>query len=78
MNSGTRKTLIAGSIVALGTVAIARSQKRRHATVTTDKPQQMPTDPAIGEPAMEMPAAGQDEHAAVDGPSHRVEGRYLA
>jgi len=57
MNSGTRKTLIAGSIVALGTVAIARSQKRRHATVTTDKAQQMPTDPAIGEPAMEMPAA---------------------
>jgi hypothetical protein len=55
MNSGTRKTLIAGSIVALGTVAIARSQKRRHATVTTDKPQQMPSDPAMGEPAMEMP-----------------------
>ena len=59
MNSGTRKTLIAGSIVALGTVAIARSQKRRHATVTTDDPQEMPTEPAIREPVIEMPEAGK-------------------
>jgi len=58
MNSGTRKTLIAGSIVALGTVALARAQKRRNATVTTDESRQMPTDPAIGDVAIEMPAAG--------------------
>ena len=57
MNSGTRKTLIAGSLVALGTVVLAGTQKRRHATVTTDAPRQMPTEPALGEPAIEMPAA---------------------
>ena len=59
MNSGTRKkTLIAGSLVALGTVALARAQKRRHATDTADMPQAA-TDPAIEEPVIEVPAAGQ-------------------
>jgi hypothetical protein len=56
MNSGTRKTLIAGSIVALGTVALARTQKRRHAN--TDMPQAT-TDPAIEETVVEKPEEGR-------------------
>jgi hypothetical protein len=59
MNSGTRKTLIAGSIVALGTVALARAQKRRNATVTSDESQRVPAEPAIGDIAIGTPAAGQ-------------------
>ena len=58
MNSGTRKTLIAGSLVALGTVVLARTQKRRHSSGTTDMPQAA-GDPAIEKPVIEMPAAGE-------------------
>ena len=61
MNSGTRKTLIAGSLVALGTVVLARTQKRRHATDTAGMPQAA-TNPAIEQPVMEMPAAGQTDN----------------
>jgi hypothetical protein len=57
MNSGTRKTLIAGSLVALGTVVLARTQKRRHSQGTTDMPQAT-SDLAIEEPVIKMPAAG--------------------
>jgi hypothetical protein len=60
MNSGTRKTLIAGSLVALGTVALARTQKRRHASDTSGMPRAA-ANPAMGEPVIEMPAAGQTD-----------------
>ena len=62
----SKKTLIAGSVglVALGSIALAQTQKRRHASSETESPTGDTGTPAMeqGESVIEMPAAGETLH----------------